>query len=109
MRQILVKIDTNDVELCENCQSLGYVDLCGTGKFEDPSCGVFNEDLGRSELPGRAYRCRTCIDADNANLRCNHCGSVRGNFYAEECNKPVARWYCKDCLKTTTFTQNGPL
>jgi hypothetical protein len=104
MRQILVKIDTNDVELCENCQSLGYVDLYGTGKFKDPSCGVFNEDLSLTSAGG-AYRCKTCIDADQANLRCSHCGSVRGNFWVEECNKPIARWHCKDCSKTTTFTQ----
>jgi hypothetical protein len=104
MRQILVKIDTNDTELCENCQSLGYVDLYGTGKFENPSCGVFNEDLDQT-CDGRAYRCKSCIDADNANLRCEYCGSVRGNFYAEECNTPVARWHCKDCLKTFVIPQ----
>jgi hypothetical protein len=105
MRQILVKIDTNDVELCENCQSLGYVDLYGTGKFEDPSCGVFNKDLGQSEYKGDVYRCEPCLAADQSSFRCGHCGSVRGNFWAEECNKPRARWHCKDCLRTSTITQ----
>jgi len=63
MRQILIKIDVDDPDICGNCQALGYVDFYGTGKFENPSCGVFNEDLGQAPKGG-AYRCKSCMDAE---------------------------------------------
>jgi len=63
MKEIVIKINAEDPDLCGNCHALGYVDLYGTGKFENPSCGVFNEDLDRTS-EGKAYRCRSCIDAE---------------------------------------------
>jgi hypothetical protein len=63
MKEIIIKIDVKDPDLCGNCHALGHVDLYGTGKFENPSCGVFNEDLDQT-FEGKAYRCKSCIDAE---------------------------------------------
>ena len=103
MRQILVEIEA-DVNLCGECQGLGCVDLYGTGRFEDPSCNIFGDDLQRN-ADGKAYRCSACEKADQTKLRCA-CGSIRGHFWAEECNLPLAKWQCETCQKTSVVRQD---
>jgi hypothetical protein len=102
MRQILVEIEA-DTNLCDKCQGLEYVDLHSSGKFEDPSCGIFGEDLQQNN-DGKAYRCAPCEKADQTKLRCS-CGSIRGHFWAEEANLPLAKWACETCGRTAVFAQ----
>ncbi len=62
MKQILVKIET-DNDFCGNCHALGWVALRGDEKYDNPSCGVFNEDLDSDRKYG-IYRCQSCLDAE---------------------------------------------
>jgi hypothetical protein len=59
MKKIFVCIAAEG-NLCGECHALGHVDLHGCGEMKDPSCGIFNEDLQKTE-DGKAYRGDSCM------------------------------------------------
>lgn len=65
MTKILsVIVDCGDLT-CDNCAALGMVALYKEGEYNNPECGLFNEDLtGNLDI---AYRCDRCIQAEISN------------------------------------------
>jgi len=61
-RTIMVSIACKS-KICDQCQGLAYVDLHGTGKFTNPACNIFGDDLGGDEKV--AYRCQACLVAED--------------------------------------------